>query len=216
MQGKLTPGAERFIRAVTDFVFVQDAPEKADVIFVPGSRKIEHAVRAAELYHTGYAPYVMPSGRYATTYGAFRGVPERYRADYPDEYETEWAFLRAVLMKHGVPESAILREDRATYTWENAQFSRDVLQQQGIPVSTAILSCHAFHARRALLYYQAAMPQVRFLVCPVATPGYTRDDWFLTEKGRARVMGEVQRLGSQVSEVFVMMLEQNDDLDRFK
>lgn len=216
MQGKLTPGTERFIRAVTDFVFVQDAPEKADVIFVPGSRKIEHAVRAAELYHAGYAPYVMPSGRYATTYGAFRGVPERYRADYPDEYETEWAFLRAVLMKHGVPESAILREDRATYTWENAQFSRDVLQRQGIPVSTAILSCHAFHARRALLYYQAAMPQVRFLVCPVATPGYTRDDWFLTEKGRARVMGEVQRLGSQVSEVFVMMLEQNDDLDRFK
>lgn len=209
MEHKLTPGAERYIRAVTEFIFVEDQPEKADVIFVPGSRKIEHAVRAAELYRAGYAPYVLPSGRYATTYGCFRGVPERYRADYPDEYETEWAFLRAVLMKHGVPESAILREDQATYTWENATLSREVLAKAGITPKTAILSCHAFHARRALMYYQAAMPETRFVVCPTATPGYTREDWFLTEKGRSRVLGEVQRLGSQVTEVFTMMLEQN-------
>lgn len=215
MQGKLTAGAERFIRAVTAFVFVEDAPEKADVIFVPGSRKIENAIRAAELYRAGYAPLVLPSGRYATTYGCFRGVPEKYRADYPDEYETEWAFLRAVLMKHGVPEEAILREDRATYTWENAQYSRDVLAAHGIEPRTAILCCHAFHARRALMYYQAAMPHTRFVVCPQATPGYGRDDWFLSEKGRARVMGEVQRLGSQVNEVFAMMLEQSAEPDRF-
>jgi len=209
MEYKLTAGAERYIRAVTDFIFVEDQPEKADVIFIPGSRKIEHAVRAAELYRAGYAPYVLPSGRYATTYGCFRGVPERYQADYPEAYETEWAFLRAVLMKHGVPESAILREDQATYTWENATRSRDVLAQAGILPRTAILSCHAFHARRALMYYQAAMPDTRFIVCPTATPGYTREDWFLTEKGRNRVLGEVQRLGSQVSEVFSMMMEQN-------
>ena len=208
MQDKLTAGAERFIRAVTEFIFVEDAPEKADVILVPGSRKIENAIRAAELYKAGYAPYVLPSGRYSTTYGRFKGVPERYAADYPDEYETEWAFFRAVLMKHGVPESAILREDRATYTWENAQFSRDVLQGAGLPCATAILCCHAFHARRALLYYQAAMPQTRFVACPAETPGYTRDDWFRTEKGRARVLGEVQRLGGQINDVFAMMLEE--------
>lgn len=208
MQDKLTAGAERFIRAVTDFIFVEDVPEKADVIFVPGSRKIENAIRAAELYKAGYAPYVLPSGRFSTVYGRFKGVPERYAADYPDEYETEWAFLRAVLMKHGMPDEAILREDMATYTWENAQFSRDVLKAAGLPCRTAILCCHAFHARRALLYYQAAMPETRFIVCPVQTPGCTREDWFLTEKGRSRVLGEVQRLGSQTNEVFVMMLEE--------
>lgn len=206
MEHRLTAGAERYIRAVTDFIFVEDKPEKADVILIPGSRKTEHAVRAAELYREGYAPWVLPSGRYATTAGCFRGVPERYRDEYPVAYETEWAFLRAVLMKHGVPESAILREDRATYTWENATLSRDVLSANGIEAGTAILSCQAFHARRALLYYQAALPATRFLVCPTATPGCTRDDWFLSEKGRSRVLGEVQRLGSQVNEVFAMML----------
>lgn len=207
MQDKLTMGAERFIRAVTEFIFVEDKPEKADVIFIPGSRKVAHAIRAAELYKAGYAPYVLPSGRYTISRGYFLELPEPLRSEYPGEFETEWHFLRAVLMKHGVPDSAILREDQATYTWENAQFSRDVLKAEGIPVKTAILACHAFHARRALLYYQAAMPETRFIVCPASTPGCTKDDWYLTEKGRNRVLGEVQRLGGQINEVFAMMLE---------
>ena len=217
MQSKLTLGADRFIQAVNEFIFVEDEPEQADVIFVPGSRKIENAIRAAELYKAGYAPWVLPSGRFSTVHGCFKGVPEKYAADYPGEFETEWAFLRAVLMKHGVPDSAILREDQATYTWENAQFSREVLAQQGIPCRTAILCSHAFHARRALLYYSAAMPETRFIVCPAETPGYTRRDWYLTEKGRARVLGEVQRLGSQTNPQFEMMLgcrEENPPVDR--
>ena len=209
MADKRTAGAEDFIRAVTEFIFVQDAPEKADVILIPGSRKTEHAIRAAELYRAGYAPYVLPSGRYSTVKGCFGEIPERYRAEYPGRYETEWDFLRAVLMKHGVPEKAILREDQATYTWENALRSREVLASAGLKAETAILCCHAFHARRALLYYQAAMPDTRFIVCPTATPGYTREDWHLTPKGRDRVLGEVARLGSQVREVFDMMLEEN-------
>lgn len=207
MQDKLTAGAERFIRAVTDFIFVEDQPERADVIFIPGSRKVAHAIRAAELYRAGYAPYVLPSGRYTISRGYFLELPEPLKSEYPGTFETEWHFLKAVLMKHGVPESAILREDQATYTWENAQKSREVLAQQGIPCNTAILCCHAFHARRALLYYQAAMPKTRFIVCPAGSPGYTREDWYLSEKGRNRVLGEVQRLGGQVGEVFNMMLE---------
>lgn len=211
MQDKLTAGAERFIRAVTDFIFVEDPPEKADVIFVPGSRKIENAVRAAELYRAGYAPYVLPSGRYTISRGYFLPLAEPIRSEYPGEYETEWEFFRAVLMKHGVPEDAILREDQATYTWENAQLSRDALARADIPVKTAILCCHAFHARRALLYYQAAMPETRFIVCPASMPGYGRDEWYKSEKGRNRILGELQRLGGQISEVFAAMLENMEE-----
>ena len=203
MADKRTAGAEDFIRAVTEFIFVQDAPEKADVILIPGSRKTEHAIRAAELYRAGYAPYVLPSGRYSTVKGCFGEIPERYRAEYPGRYETEWDFLRAVLMKHGVPEKAILREDQATYTWENALRSREVLASAGVKAETAILCCHAFHARRALLYYSAAMPETRFIVCPAPTPGYTREDWFLTREGFDTVMGEVARCGAQVNEVLL-------------
>ena len=206
MDNKLTLGAEGYIRAVGDFVFVEDAPERADMIFVPGASRPEHALRAAELYRAGLAPYVLPSGGYPKTAGRFLGVKEKFREAYPGEFESEWAFLRHVLMRGGVPEEAILREDQATYTWENACLSRKVTDELGLTVRTAILCCKSFHGRRALLYYQAAFPQTRFLVCPAALPGYGREDWYLTEKGRAVVLGEVARLGEQVQEVFASML----------
>ena len=98
MQNKLTLGAERFIRAVTEFIFVEDEPVKADVIFVPGSRKIENAIRAAELYRAGYAPYVLPSGRFTIARGYFLELPEPLRSEYPGAFETEWHFLKTVLM----------------------------------------------------------------------------------------------------------------------
>ena len=207
MDNKLTIGAAGYIRAVGDFVFVEDAPEQADIIFVPGASRPEHALRAAELYRAGLAPWVLPSGRFPKLTGRFQGVKEKFRADYPGEFETEWAFLRHVLTRHGVPEEAILQEDQATYTWENALLSRQVTDGLGLRVRTAILCCKSFHARRALLYYQAAYPETRFLVCPAALPGYGREDWYLTEKGRAVVLGEVGRLGEQVRDVFAAMLE---------
>ena len=207
MDNKLSLGADTFVRAVTDFIFVEDAPKKSDVIFVTGCSHPEHALRAAELYRQGMAEYILPSGRYSITLGHFKGVPEQFRQDYPDEYETEWAYLRAVLMKAGVPDHAILREDQATYTWENALRSRELLDSMGITVQRAILCCRAFHARRAMMYYHAAFPDTELLVCPASTPGESRDDWFTNAKGRKRVLGEVRRLGSQVNEVFEMMLE---------
>lgn len=206
MESKLTLGAETFVRAVTDFIFVEDEPQKSDVILIPGASHPEHALKAAEMYHQGMAEYLLPSGRYSVKLGHFKGVPEAFRLDYPDDYETEWAYLRTVLMKAGVPERAILREDQATYTWENAQYSRKVCDSMGLEVKRAILCCRAFHARRALMYYHAAFPDADILVCPASVPGESRDDWFTNEKGRRRVMGEVSRLGTQVNEVFEMMV----------
>ena len=131
-----------------------------------------------------------------------------WREKYAEDYETEWAYLRAVLEDAGVPDEAILREDQATYTWENAQLSRRVTDAMGLTVQRAILCCRSYHARRALLYYQAAFPEAEIRVCPASVPGFNRGDWYLTAEGRAMILGEVRRLGDQVNEVFAMMLEQ--------
>ena len=181
-----------FIRAVSDFIFAEDPPEKADIILLPGSFHEEHVLRAAELYHDGFAQLILPSGRYAKAQG---------RCSI-DGYESEWAWMRDVLRWNGVPGSAILREDRATYTWENAQLSRAVTDSLGLRVRTALLACRAHHARRALFYYQAAFPETRILVCPAASEGRGREDWFTTPAGRAEILGELRRLGDQIREVF--------------
>ena len=209
MQGHdLTMGAEGFVRAVSDFVFVEDAPAASDVILIPGNSSPVHALRAAELYHQGMARYLLPSGRYTKVVGHFAGVDPAWREKYPGDYETEWAYLRAVLADAGVPDAAILREDQATYTWENAQLSRKVTDAMGLTVRRAILCCRSYHARRALLYYQAAFPETEIRVCAASVPGFNREDWYLTAEGRAMILGEVRRLGDQVKEVFAMMLEQ--------
>ncbi|MGN0746109.1 MAG: YdcF family protein [Aristaeellaceae bacterium] len=205
---ELTLGAEGFVRAVSDFVFVEDAPAPSDVILIPGNSSPVHALRAAELYHQGMARYLLPSGRFTKVVGHFAGVDPAWRDRYAGDYETEWAYLKAVLEDAGVPASAILRENQATYTWENAQLSRRVTDEMGLTVRRAILCCRSYHARRALLYYQAAFPEAEIRVCPASVPGFNRKDWYLTEEGRAMILGEVRRLGDQVNEVFAMMLEQ--------
>jgi uncharacterized SAM-binding protein YcdF (DUF218 family) len=201
MENKSIGSAAIFVQAVTEFIFVEDTPQQSDVIFIPGNAHPEHVLRAAALYHQGFAPYLLPSGRFAKSVGAFAGMPEEWRGTYTADYPTEWDFMRDVLRKEGVPDQAILQEDQATYTWDNAQKSRAVTDAAGITVRRGILCCHAAHARRALLYYQAAFPESEFLVCPAHRPGLRRDDWYLTERGRKRILGEVARCGAQVSEV---------------
>lgn len=210
----IKPGTADFLQAVTAFVFAEDAPAPADVIFVPGANRPEHALRAAELYHAGYAPLILPSGRYSKLTGRFAGVEEDFRAAYPQAYETEWAFLHAVLRAQGVPETAILREDQATYTWENALCSRRVTDGMQLRIRRGILCCKPFHARRAKLYYQAAYPDAQLLVCPCRMPSFEREDWYRTPAGRETVLGEVSRLGGQIGDVFSMMMEENQTCKR--
>ena len=191
-----------FLRTAEDFVFAEDQPEKADIIFVPGNGFPQMAERAAQLYKEGYAPYILPSGRYSITLGKFVGV-QSHQEIYDGEYETEWEFLKSVLMKNGVPEEAILREDQATFTYENAIFSKRLTDRLGIFPKTAILCCKSFHARRSLLYYQLLYPDTHFLVCPVTVQNITRDNWTQTPEAIDVVLGEVERCGTQFHQILL-------------
>lgn len=187
---------EKFLEEVEEFIFMEDQPEQADIIFVPGNGYPYMAERAAKLYQMGMARRILPSGRYSISSGKFSGVIgeiERYGGDY----QTEWEFLKDVLMKNGVPESAVLREDQATFTWQNALFSKKVTDQAGIKVRKAILCCKNYHARRSFMYYQRAYPETKFLVCPCSVDGVTKENWRQTQQGIDEVMAETKRIISQ-------------------
>ena len=55
----------KLIDEITDFIFLENPLEKADVIFIPGDARPEHTEEAARLYARGYAPLLVPSGRFA-------------------------------------------------------------------------------------------------------------------------------------------------------
>lgn len=186
-----------FISDVTDFIFISSKPRISDVIFLPGGSDPALPEKGAELYKAGYAPLLVASGRYGKELGHFK-KPTRRIEIYGDDYETEAGFYRGVLTANGVPPSAILCEDEALFTYQNAQFSKRLLQDRGIKVRCAILVCKAFHARRAYTYYQNAFPDVDISVVAVPGKDITREGWYKTDAGRRRVAGELKRLGDQL------------------
>ena len=189
---------EKFLEEVEEFIFMENQPEQADIIFVPGNSYPYMAEKAAELYMAGMAPVILPSGKYSISYGKFSGVIDE-RKKYNENYETEWEFLKDVLIQNGVPAEAILKEDQATFTWENAKFSRKVTDQAGIYISKAIICCKNYHARRAVMYYQRAYPDTEFQVCPCCVDGINKDNWMETELGIKEVMAEIDRIITQFS-----------------
>ena len=183
----------RFIEQISEFIFAEDEPEKADIIFIPGNGYSQMAEKAAALYRKKYAPFVLPSGKYSITVGTFGGVlsgQERYNG----KYRTEWDFLKDVLIKNHVPDEVILKENQATFTWENARLSREVTDKAGIEIKKALLCCKNYHARRALMYYQRAYPEVKFRVCPCCVDGVTKENCMNSEEGIQSVLGDVQRI----------------------
>ena len=191
---------EEFIKETSKFIFAENKPEKADIIFVPGNGYSQMAERAAQLYAKKYDPFVLPSGKYSISTGRFGGVLTGQKR-YSGEYQTEWEFMKDVLLKEGVPEEVILREDGATFTYQNAINSRKVTDAVGIRVKKAIICCKAQHARRCKLYYQYLYPQTTFLICP-SDVGINRENWFDTQKGRKEVLGEVEKCGEQLQRIF--------------
>ncbi len=186
----------RMITDISEFIFVADLPRKSDAIFLPGGSHPEQPEYAAKLYKEGYAEYLVPSGGVSVKMEKWRGV--RSKADiYDGEYHSDCEFFTDVLLKNGVPASAIIAEDKAGHTRDNAFFSRKAVDLAGIEVRSALIVCKAFHARRCLMLYQMAFPHTELRVCPVHCYNITKDNWYKSEIGTDRVLGELARCGSQ-------------------
>ena len=188
----------KFLRDITEFIFLEDLPEKADLIIVPGNTWPQPARRAAALYHEGMAPYIVVSGRYSKGQQTFAGAAcegDRYKG----AYMTEADFLTDVLIREGVPETAVLQERKAEFTLENARYIRRLLEEKKMTVKKALICCLAFHARRCRMYFEYVFQDtdVEFLMCPAVTQGISRCSWMESQKGLDTVLGELRRCGEQ-------------------
>lgn len=181
----------KFLEEMTNFIFLEDQPQRADVIFVPGSEEGALAKTAASLYLAGYAPLIIPSGKYAKWTGHCM----------VGGYETESDYFAHLMLEEGVPESAIVREREATFTYENAIYTRRLTDEKKLEVKRAILCPQAYHARRCKLYYQVLFPDTQLFVVPTITKGIARDSWYKQKETIDTVLGEIERCGSQFHEI---------------
>jgi uncharacterized SAM-binding protein YcdF (DUF218 family) len=190
----------RLINDISDFIFLENDYEKVDVIFIPGGSYPEIAEKAAEIWCKGYSPLILPSGKYSVKRGYFPGVQSK-ASIYDKNYQTEWEFLKDVLIQNGVNQNGILREDEATNTYENAIFSKKVTDYNKLNIRKAIICCKSFHARRCFMYFQMLYPQTQFIICPSEIRGINKENWFKSDDGIKTVMGELARCGNQFAEL---------------
>lgn len=191
----------KVVQMMTDFIFLEDVPQKADIIMIPGSGYGALADTAAALWHQDFAPLILPSGKYSKLIGHFEGTFDNHYPVSNPAPENECDYLSALLIDNNVASSAILREPQATYTYENAIFSKQLTDAAQLDIHTAILCCQAFHARRCLMYYQLLYPNTKFIICPTVTQDISKDNWYLSDEKIDKVLGEIERCGSQFHEI---------------
>lgn len=189
----------RIIEDISKYIFVSDELQRVDAVFLPGGSHPEQPEYAAKLFHEGYAKWFIPAGGISVKRDKWPGVRSKANI-YNGDYHCDCDFFTDVLIKNGVPTNAIIGENKSGHTRDNAFFSRKVIDESGIEIKTAMIICKAFHARRCLMLYQMAFPNVSFCVCPVHCYNITKNNWYTTDEGIDRVLGELARCGNQFAE----------------
>lgn len=186
------------IEDISNFIFVENVPEKADAIMVVGGGFPELPETAAQLWKDNYAPFILIGGGIGAGLKKFQG-PRTKKEIYNKEYLTECDFYTDVLLKNGIPEDVILGEKKSAFTRENAVYAKKLSVDAGLELKKVLLICKAFHARRCLMFYQSYFPGVEFLVIPCNAYNIGKNNWYLSEGGISRVLGEIKRCGEQFS-----------------
>ncbi len=171
---------EPIIGPLWDYLAVADAPARADVIFVFGSQAIAVPVRAAELYRAGHAPVVLVSGHYG-----------RMTRDVFDQPEA--LVFRDRLLRHGVPQQAIVTETEAGNTLQNVLYGLAALRRKRIAVASALLVAKPFVMRRCAATFARQAPDIRVRCCPPHTD-LTRSIDRAPAAFAARLVAELDRL----------------------
>ena len=174
------------LQVIWDYLGMHMEPVKADCIVGFGNFNEDIPRRAAQLYHEGYADKIL-----------FTGGLGRNTVGLLPESEAD-RFAR-VAMACGVPDEAILREDRSTNTKENIIFTREMLAERGLPHAHLLGVHQPFMERRICAAFGVYWPEVRLTVTSpqVTIPEYLKraQEQGLTPKAAIDVIvGDFQRM----------------------
>jgi uncharacterized SAM-binding protein YcdF (DUF218 family) len=170
------------IEAIGRTVFVANAPQQADVLFVFGAGNGRWD-GAARLFHDGFAPNVLATG----------GRPNGDECCAPESHQ-----IRDHLVALGVPGDAILLESESTNTLENVRFGLNTLAAHGMSTRAVLFVTKSHHGGRAWRTLTRWLPDPR-ISCVTYDMVYDgvpvrQEDWWHHEISRERVLGEYHRI----------------------
>ncbi|WP_086771191.1 YdcF family protein [Streptomyces bobili] len=133
-----------------DFQRMGHKPRPCSVAVGLGSHDLGVADTTADLYHRGMFPLVV-----------FTGATSRTTQERMPRGEAEHYRERAVEL--GVPAGAILVEPHARNTGDNICFSRAILDERRVPVSSVLLVSKPYEERRSYATARKLWPDVEWV-----------------------------------------------------
>ncbi|GAA2466483.1 YdcF family protein [Streptomyces macrosporus] len=194
--------AWRDAQTLWDFHRMHHEPRPCSVGIGLGSHDLGVADTAADLYHRGLVPLLVFTG--ATSPTTRERMPRGEAVHYRE---------RAVEL--GVPAEAILIEPNARNTGENIRLSRALLEEQRIPVSSALLISKPYEERRAYATARKLWPDVEW-VCASAPLAFSE---YVESIQDARLVidmlvGALQRLLLYPAQGFMVAQDVPEDVRR--
>ena len=174
------------LQVIWDYLCLREEPEKADCIVGFGNFNTDIARRAAELYRQGLAPKVLFTGGLGRNTEGLLPEPEAVR-------------FAKVAMECGVPAEDILLEDKSTNTKENIEFTRALLEKEGIPCNRILGVHQPFMERRIKAAMGVYWPDLNFSVTSpqVTIPEYlarAREQGVTENASVSVIVGDFQRM----------------------
>lgn len=182
----MTGTAYQELKVLWDYMRLDMEPRPSDCIVGFGCINDTIPVRCAQLYREGFAPKVLFTG------GLGRNTLGRWT-------QTEAERFAALAMRQGVPDAAILLEDRSTNSAENILFTREKLEQAGLAGGRLICVHKPFMTRRLYAAMKVYWPEAdAIFTSPQITLEehiYNSMDQGLTEQSAIDIIvGDFQRM----------------------
>jgi uncharacterized SAM-binding protein YcdF (DUF218 family) len=177
------------IRIVWDYMRMGHSLKKADAIMVLGSYDIRVAEYAAKLWLDGWAPYLICAGSGnaysdSAVWQSFVG-------------STEADVFAGIARKAGVPDDAILVENKSQNTGQNYDLTMRLLKEKGVELERLIAVQKPFMERRAYATGKIWLPENVELIA--TSPNLSLEEYpndLGDESGRwiHNMVGDLQRI----------------------
>lgn len=196
----ITEETLKLAQLLWEYHHVNHALEKSDCILVLGSHDIRVAERGAELYLEGWAPLLVLSG------GLGRLTQEIWSEAEADKFAS-------IALAKGVPQEAILIENKSTNTGENILFTQQLLKEKALDPQTFIVVQKPYMERRSYATFKRHWPNKKLLVTSpqITLNNYPNEDISLEEVVHIMV-GDLQRIKIYPEKGFQIFQEIPDEV----
>lgn len=178
----IDPPMLQHAKKLWDYHHMNHTLVNADCILVLGSHDTRVAERGAELYLQGWAPLLV-----------FSGGLGNFTKDLWQEKEAD--LFAKIAIKMGVPQEAILVENRSSNTGENILFTQQLLKKKNLDPQSFIVVQKPYMERRSYATFKKHWPDKQLTV---TSPQIAFEDYPNEEIPLHRVInimvGDLQRI----------------------